>query len=354
MASCYVARRFARAALCAAALVICSPAAVAAAPTRAEFDALKARVQETQDRLEIQQLIVEYGHLLDTHDLVGYSRLFAQEGEWIGGFGRAKGPAAILEMMNKFIGTAPFDPGNVRGFHLLTNIIVHLDGDRATAWSRIVYMSRNKDDKPAPAMGGHYDDTLIRENGHWRFLRRVVMMEIPFQDPREIRGEPPPPPVSRDSNAERIQKAEDRQEIEELLTAYGATLDRRDFAAFGQLFAEDAVYGGAVGEPVRGRAAIRDSLEKTLSSNPAHLPGPDFHLFFDPSIHVDGDHATVQSKGAYVIPDTRGANSAPGVQLVFFTQYDDVLVRRGGHWLFQQRTLRSGQAAARPAAQAAP
>ena len=173
-------------------LVVGSGAAIAAEPTQADFDALKARVQATEDRQEIAQLVVEYGHLLDTHDLVGYSNLFASNGEWIGGFGRAKGPKAILAMMNKYIGTAPFDPRNVKGFHLLTNIVIHLNGDHATAWSRIVYMARNKDNKPAPAMGGHYDDLLIRENGHWKFLRRVVMMEIPFQDPREIKGEPAP------------------------------------------------------------------------------------------------------------------------------------------------------------------
>jgi uncharacterized protein (TIGR02246 family) len=189
-------RRLAGASVAALAmLVVATATGIAAQPTQADFDALKARVQETADRQEIAQLIVEYGHLLDTHDLVGYSNLFAKDGEWIGGFGRAKGPAAILAMMNKYIGTAPFDPRNVKGFHLLTNIVVHLDGDHATAWSRIVYMVRTKDDKPAPAMGGHYDDVLIRENGHWKFLRRVVMMEIPFQDPREIKGEPPPAPA---------------------------------------------------------------------------------------------------------------------------------------------------------------
>jgi uncharacterized protein (TIGR02246 family) len=166
-----------------------------AQPTQAQFDALSARVQEVRDRLEIQQLIVEYGHLLDTHDLVGYSNLFAQDGEWIGGFGRAKGPKAILALMNKYIGTAPYDPSNVKGFHLLTNIVIRLDGDRATVWSRIVYMVRNKDNRPEPAMGGHYDDIVVREEGHWKFLRRVVMMEIPFQDPRQIKGEPPPPPA---------------------------------------------------------------------------------------------------------------------------------------------------------------
>jgi hypothetical protein len=176
-------------------LVVGSAAARAQEPTAADFAALKARVQEIQDHQQIAQLIVEYGHLLDTHDLVGYSNLFAKEGEWIGGFGRAKGPRAILAMMNKYIGTAPFDPRNVKGFHLLTNIVIHVHGDRATGWSRIVYMVRNKDDKPAPAMGGHYDDEFIREDGHWKFLRRVVMMEIPFQDPREIKGEPPPAPA---------------------------------------------------------------------------------------------------------------------------------------------------------------
>jgi SnoaL-like domain len=182
------------AAAVAAVLLVPVSVAVAATPTEAQFRELKTQVQAVQDRLEIQQLIVEYGHLLDTHDLVGYSNLFARDGEWIGGFGRAKGPQAILAMMNRYIGTAPFDAANVKGFHLLTNIIVHVHGDHATGWSRIIYMVRNKDDKPAPAMGGHYDDTFVREDGHWKFQRRLVMMEIPYQDPRDIKGEPPPAP----------------------------------------------------------------------------------------------------------------------------------------------------------------
>ena len=59
-------------------------------------------------------------------------------------------------------------------------------------------MARNKDNNPGPVAGGHYDDTFVRENGVWKFQRRIVMMEIPFQDPREIRGEPPvgPPPAA--------------------------------------------------------------------------------------------------------------------------------------------------------------
>jgi ketosteroid isomerase-like protein len=176
-------------------LAACEASAVAQQPTEAEFRALQAQFRELRDREEIRALIIEYGHLLDTRDFVGYANLFAKNGEWIGGFGRAEGPKAILALMYKYMGKAPFDPRNVKGFHLLTNFVIHVDGDRATATTKLVFMSRNKDNKPTPAMGGHYDDVLIRENGHWKFLRRVVMMDIPFQDPREIKGEPPPAPI---------------------------------------------------------------------------------------------------------------------------------------------------------------
>ncbi len=173
-----------------------APQAFAAdTPTMAQFQALEARTQKLEDEEQIRQLLVEYGHLLDTHDLQGYANLFAKDGEWIGGFGKAKGPDGILALMEKFMGkgTGGFDVSKVRGFHLLTNMIVHVDGDHATALSKLVFMARNPDNKPVPVMGGHYDDTLVRENGQWKFLRRYVMMDIPYQDPRTITAPKPAP-----------------------------------------------------------------------------------------------------------------------------------------------------------------
>ena len=79
-------------------------------------------------------------------------------------------------------------------------------------------------------------------------------------------------------------------------------------------------------------------LENTITSNPSHLPPPNYHLYFNPSIHIEGDHATAQSKGAYVAPDS--ANKA--AQMVFFVSYEDTLVRRDGRWLFQQRVVKGG------------
>ncbi|HXC60680.1 MAG TPA: nuclear transport factor 2 family protein [Steroidobacteraceae bacterium] len=145
------------------------------------------------------------------------------------------------------------------------------------------------------------------------------------------------PVQAAESVAARLQRLEDREQILELLTAYGATLDRHDFPAFGLLFAEDAEYGGGP-SPTRGRAAIQAQLEKQITSNPMNLPPPNNHLFFNPSIHVDGDRATAHSLGAYVAPDP----ATKTTRMVFFVSYDDIFVRRNGHWLFQKRVLGSG------------
>lgn len=142
-----------------------------------------------------------------------------------------------------------------------------------------------------------------------------------------------------DSMAMRLQRLEDREQILELMVAYGATLDRHDFAAFGQLFAEDAEYGGGgPGAPTRGRAAIQAQLEKQITSNPMNLPPPNSHLSFNPSIRVQGDYATAHSLGAYVAPDPATRTT----RMVFFVTYDDQFVRREGRWLFLKRVISSG------------
>lgn len=147
---------------------------------------LEARIQRLEDTQEIRDLLTSYGRLLDAHDLAGYSQLFAKNGEWVGGFGSAKGPAAIQALMEKNLGaTAKGIPGST--YHLLTNFMIKVDGDRATAWSRWSFTVTGGDKKPSILYGGHYDDTLIREDGHWRFLRRVAANDIPHSDPTEAK-----------------------------------------------------------------------------------------------------------------------------------------------------------------------
>jgi SnoaL-like domain len=135
---------------------------------------LAARVQILEDKEEIRNLLIDYGRLLDARDFAGYSRLFAKDGEWSGGFGTTQGPAAIQAFMEKNI------PGPNTGhtYHILSNFEIEVHGDTATAWSRWAYITPGPDQRPVIAQGGHYDDTLVRENGHWKFKRRVASNDI--------------------------------------------------------------------------------------------------------------------------------------------------------------------------------
>jgi uncharacterized protein (TIGR02246 family) len=146
---------------------------------RAQNESLATKVQRLEDTEEIRTVLVNYGRTLDAHDFGAYSRLFAKDAEWIGGFGSVKGPAAIEVFMAKNIGT----PGKPSGkYHVLTNFISDVHGDTATAWSRWAYVTPGLDKKPAMAQGGHYEDTLVRENGQWKFSRREAFVDIPHAD----------------------------------------------------------------------------------------------------------------------------------------------------------------------------
>jgi uncharacterized protein (TIGR02246 family) len=144
---------------------------------------LEARVLRLEDEKEIRELLVEYGRRLDARDYRGYAQLFARDGEWIGGLGRASGPAAIEAMLEKGLGSAPAGYRNVSDFHVLTNFQIDVQGDEATAFSRILYMIKNEGNAPSPSRGGHYNDKFIREEGRWKFSKRVVFGDIPPQDP---------------------------------------------------------------------------------------------------------------------------------------------------------------------------
>jgi SnoaL-like protein len=148
------------------------------APAAAQTS-LTSRVQRLEDTEAIRTLLLDYGRFLDARDFAAYSRLFAKDGEWAGGFGTVQGPAAIQAFMEKNI------PGPNRGntYHILSNFIIDVHGNTATAWSRWAFVTPGADNKPAIAQGGHYDDTLVRENGHWKFKRRVAASDIPVPKP---------------------------------------------------------------------------------------------------------------------------------------------------------------------------
>ena len=128
-------------------------------------------LQRLVDKDEIQILLLDYGRHLDSRDFAAYGRLFAKDGEWVGGFGTASGgPAGIQAFMEKAMGTGPNRANN---YHILSNFVIAVSGDTATAWSRWAFVVPGANGATI-AQAGRYDDTLVRENGRWRFKRRAA------------------------------------------------------------------------------------------------------------------------------------------------------------------------------------
>jgi uncharacterized protein (TIGR02246 family) len=145
----------------------------------ADLESLAKRVQVLEDREEIRALILAYGQAHDHRDYKTFASLFATNGEWVGGLGSAKGPDAIFALMDKTIGHHPM-PNGSGTFHLLTNDQIVIDGDRASAVTKWVYITPGPDNAPRMVYLGHYDDQFIRENGAWKFLRREAPADIPI------------------------------------------------------------------------------------------------------------------------------------------------------------------------------
>jgi len=131
-------------------------------------------LQRIDDQLAIERLLKEYGRTLDHRDFAAYAALFAREGEWKGALGTYHGPAAIQAAMEKIFKDAAADIPKGSNFHVMSNFIIDVQADRATAHSTFIFYKMNKN-VPEAAVAGRYEDTLIRENGAWRFLQRNAL-----------------------------------------------------------------------------------------------------------------------------------------------------------------------------------
>ena len=157
---------------------------VSASTAGAQTASLETRLQRLEDREQIAQLLVDYGRHLDSRDLAAYAALFAEEGEWVGGFGTVKGRRNIQAFMEKSLGTGPNRGGS---YHVMSNFVITVTGDTATAWSRWTFIVPGERGAVV-SQAGRYDDTFIREKGEWKFQRRVASNDT---------APPGPPPTQK-------------------------------------------------------------------------------------------------------------------------------------------------------------
>jgi len=312
------------------ALLLATPAVAVAKDAR---PSLEQRVRRMEDESAIRRILIEYGAYLDAKDYHSYAGLFAHDGVWQGGFGTFTGPAAIEKMLVDNLG-AP-EPGfvNKSNFHLLTNPIVEIEGDRAHVTSKYLFWTA-VDNRPSPLLAGRYVDDFVRENGEWKIARRVTWGAIPFRDPNApvtAGGGPAAAPAAL-SSEQRLRRAEDILAIQRVITDYAARLDAHDFDGYAELFAKDGTW--QTGQTVRhGPSEIRAMLVGLYGEpSKGFVNAGSYHLVSNIEVDVDGDKATARSRHLLMM---RGPGGHPMPALAGY--YEDQFAREDGQWKILHR-----------------
>lgn len=162
-------------------LLLCSIAmiALAFAATRVTYDNRYAR-----DRAEIDDLLSRYLFALDWQDPELYGDVFAPDGVLIWAGGTVNGRAAIVQELRNAraadertnAATPALRPFKRR--HFVSNFVVRIEGDRATARSLwFEFNNDNADRRPYVGAYGHLEDELQRIDGRWLIARHQVFNE---------------------------------------------------------------------------------------------------------------------------------------------------------------------------------
>jgi ketosteroid isomerase-like protein len=307
-------------------------------------DGVAARVGRLEDTEQIRRLTQEYRHYLDAGDLDSYGRLFADEGEWLGGIGYGMTPAGIATMLKERLPAR--SSARPTSWHLVTEPEIELAGDRAVGLLTWTWLGRGDGDTPVMRLLGRYQDSYVRERGRWRFQRRISHTDIPHSvldlppgwsaaPPSAGGGEAAPAPDAASDGVEaRLRRVEDLARIRQLFVDYKIVLDKQDFGAYAALFAEDGEFIAGT-QRVKGRAAIQALVDGMRGSLLGSAPGDDFHVVVNPLIDLDTadpDRARAEVTWLYVV---KGKDGGPA--LAKLGHYEDVLVREAGRWLFGRR-----------------
>lgn len=140
---------------------------------------LQQRLQRVEDELAIKRVILEYAVRLDARDFDGYVALFAKDGTWQNGTTVKRGRSEIRQMLVDIYGNPPQGYVNNESYRIVSNVLVDIHGDRATAHSRQLTIMRGESGSPTPRLSGIYDDELVREDGQWKILHRIDRTIMP-------------------------------------------------------------------------------------------------------------------------------------------------------------------------------
>jgi hypothetical protein len=124
-----------------------------------------------EEKDAIREVLAEYCVRLDGGAFADMAALFTEDGTWDTAFGKATGRAAIADLARSLRERGP--QPRPRGIHLVTNIAIALDGERAEVRSNWTVV-QNSPEGPKIGSGGGYGDEMVKQDGAWRFRYRKI------------------------------------------------------------------------------------------------------------------------------------------------------------------------------------
>lgn len=124
-----------------------------------------------EEKDAIREVLAEYCFRLDGGRYEEMAALFTEDGTWDTAFGKAKGRAEIAALAHDIRARA--GENRPRAIHLVTNIVIALDGESAEVRSNWTVV-QNSPMGPKIGSGGGYADQMAKQDGHWRFRYRKI------------------------------------------------------------------------------------------------------------------------------------------------------------------------------------
>ena len=137
---------------------------------------------------QIAALVYRYAELLDGGDLDGVAALF-EDATWGSGT-RTERMRGTDQVRRMYDGVILYDDGTPRTKHVITNLVIELAPDGATASARSYFTVLQATDGLGlqPIIAGRYHDTFERADGTWRFAERIIHPDLQGDLSRHMRG----------------------------------------------------------------------------------------------------------------------------------------------------------------------
>lgn len=228
---------------------------------------------------EVNDILARYYTFVDTHDVDGWVALWAPDGVFDSGHQRAEGHAELRSFLAGHV---------VHTRHLVSNVSVDVDGDRAVASSYMAVLPTAG--KPDVVATAHCRSELRLIEGRWRLTRHVYRPDPSFVPPGvgAAVGQQAAP-----GRVDALAEAERNKALVRLLTL--SLWEQRDESAIDRYFADDYVQHSAFARP--GREGVHAFFRAVTTAI------PDLKVTLD-HLYAEGDRvfAFMSWTGTHVEP----------------------------------------------------